>query len=208
MKQAPLLVKVIILLSLGFSLRLLISCKQYPLDPEIIDFNQLRLAGIDNSGLYLDHSTSVDTLYAEAVVVKLTLSDTSLYYSSHRPETQHPFAFQALQADDISPSYVPRNKVVAIRIHTLQDINAALQAGDEITEQVLSSFGDNFGLYQALPEGIAWLNGVHRDYPERFLLLVLSTPVENTSAQFEVRVRLDNEQELVATTPVFTIIKP
>jgi hypothetical protein len=200
--------KVILLLTLGFGIKLFFSCTPYSQDPIEINYNNISVVGIDNSDRYLDYYNSIDTIYSDAVALKLTLSDTSKYYATSLfPTLRETFSFQTLKAKDIEPSYIPRYKVIDIKVKTLLDINDSLKAGDDISEHILCSSRDNFDLYYNLSQGITWLNGIQSYYESSSIIIVLKASVKNANAQFEVKVTLDNGNELLGTTGIFTIIE-
>ncbi len=200
--------KVIILLTLSFGLKLFFSCTPCSQNPIEISYNNLSVTGIDNSNRYLDYNNTADTMYSDAVALKLTLSDTSMFYAaSFFPKKMQTFSFQNARADDNDPSYIPLNKVVDIKVKTLLDINESIKAGDDISEQVLCSSGNNFDMYHNLSQGISWLNGIQSYSESSSIILVLKTSVKNTNAQLEVKVTLDNGNELLGTTVIFTIIE-
>lgn len=206
--KVTLIPKVLIILTLSFGIKLFFSCTPYSQDPIEIDYNHISIIGIDNSDRYMDNYTAIDTIYSDAVALKLTLSDTSKYYAAlFSPNLFEAFSFQTLKADDIDPSYIPRNKVIDIKIKTLLDINGDLKAGDDISEYILCAPREDFGLYQNLSHGISQLNDI-QSYNERSsIILVLKASVKNANAHFEITVTLDNGIELLGTTEIFTIIE-
>ncbi len=207
-KEAPLIPKVIILFTLGFGIKLFFSCTPYSQEPIEINYNEISVTGIDNSDRYLDYYNITNTLYSDAVALKLTLSDTSMFYvASFFPDLMHTFSFQTVKADEIDPGYIPVNKVVDIKVKTLLDINESLKAGDDISEHILCSLRDDFDLYHNLSQGISWLNGIQSYYESSSIILVLKPSVKNTNAQFEIKVTLDNGNELLGTTVIFTVIE-
>lgn len=209
LNEVPLIPKAIILLILGFGVRLFFSCTPFSQDPIEIEYNSISIVGINNSERFLDYYSSVDTIYSDAVALKLTLSDSSFFYeSSFYENLTQTCSFQTLRADDIDPSYIPKHKVVDISVKTMLDINDSLNAGDDISEYVLTAYRDNFDLYHNLNQGILWLNGIQSYYESSSIILVLKTSVKNTNAQFEVIVTLDNGNKLTGITELFTIIEP
>ena len=124
-------------------------------------------------------------------------------FSSNLMQT---FSFQTARAYDIEPSYIPLNKVVDIKVKTLIDINESLKAGDDISEHILCSSRDDFDMYHNLSQGISWLDDIQSRHKSSSIILVLKTSIKNTNAQFEVKVTLDNGNELFGTTVIFTII--
>jgi len=207
MKEIKLIPKVLLLLTLGFGIKLFFSCTPSTPDPFEIDYNNLSVTGIDNSEMYLAYHQSIDTLYSDAVTLKLTLSDTSEFYSaSFSKKLMQTLSFPTLRAD-WSPSYIPRNKVVDIKVITLFDVSESIKAGDEITEHLLYAARDSFDLYHNLSQGISKLNGMQSNDRGSVIVLVLKVSVENTQSQFEVKVTLENGDELSSTTELFTIIE-
>jgi hypothetical protein len=206
--KVTLIPKVLIILTLSFGIKLFFSCTPYSQDPIEIDYNHISIIGIDNSDRYMDNYTAIDTIYSDAVALKLTLSDTSKYYAAlFSPNLFEAFSFQTLKADDIDPSYIPRNKVIDIKIKTLLDLNDTLKAGDDISEYILCASRDDFDLYHNLSHGISWLNDIQSYYERGSIILVLKASVKNTNAHFEITVTLDNGIELLGTTEIFTIIE-
>lgn len=206
--KVTLIPKVLIILTLGFGFKLFFSCTPYSQDPIEIDYNFISVIGIDNSDRYLNNYTDIDTIYSDAVALKLTLSDTSKYYAAlFSPNLLETFSFQTLKADDIDPSYIPRNKVIDIKIKTLLDINETLKAGDDISEYILCASRNDFDLYHNLSYGISWLNDIQSYHERGSIILVLKASVKNTNAHFEITVTLDNGIELLGTTEIFTIIE-
>ncbi|OFY50442.1 MAG: hypothetical protein A2W85_10410 [Bacteroidetes bacterium GWF2_41_31] len=199
--------KVIILLILSFGIKLFFSCTPYSQDPIEINYNHISVIGIDNSDRYLDYYNTTDTIYSDAVALKLTLSDTSMFYAAtFSSNLMQTFSFQTARAYDIEPSYIPLNKVVDIKVKTLIDINESLKAGDDISEHILCSSRDDFDMYHNLSQGISWLDDIQSRHKSSSIILVLKTSIKNTNAQFEVKVTLDNGNELFGTTVIFTII--
>lgn len=198
--------KVVLLLAIGFVFRLLLSCTPTDYDPFNITYNSLSVTAIDNSGRYLN-SSSVDTLYAEAVALKITLADTSNQFAfSWASGISNTMCFQSVLAMDPVLSYLPVNKVVSLKVKTLFDINETIGAGDEVSEYFLCSCNGDFGLYSSISRAIAAFNGVQTNHPKSSVLVALKTTVENTQAQFEIEVIFGDGSRLVVETSVFTIL--
>jgi len=194
---------------IGLGFKLFLSCEtppSYSNEPIEINFNQLKVIGVDNSMKKSEMGNHVDTMYKRAVALRVNITDTVMYYATFQTKNSYRlFAFSTASADDISPYYVPQNKVVDITIKTLFDINPTIKAGDNVTEHMLSP--RDFNLYHNLEKVIPYLNGDHY-YKERSILVVLKESVENTNAQFEVTVSLENGHQLSCTTERITIIEP
>lgn len=204
--KGTLIPKVLIILTLSFGVKLFFSCTPFSHDPIEIDYNHISVIGIDNSEVFLGSYSDIDTLFSDAVALKLTLSDTTKYYAaSFLPNLLEAFSFQTLKANHIDPTYVLRNKVTDIKIKTLLDINDVLKAGDDVSEYFLCAPRDNFDLYHNLSHGISRLNDVQSYYDRGSIILVLKASVKNTNAHFEITVILDNGIELLGTTEIFTI---
>jgi hypothetical protein len=207
-KETTLFPKVLIIFALVIGFKLFFSCTPESQDPMDLNYNKISVVGIDNSGQYLEYYSSTDTLYSDAVALKLTLTDTANRFASlFLPNLKQVFSFQTLQADDVDPVFIPVNKVVDINIKTLMDINDSIKAGADITEYFLYSIGGDFQLYQNLSQGLSSLNGIQSFHESSSIILILKTSIENTNAQFEVEVALDNGDKLKSTTVIFDIIK-
>ena len=210
MKKKSTFSKVLLILAIDFGLRMVFSC--VPVRPVEIDFNynKIDVVGIDNSGQYLNPNNAIDTMYADAVALSLSLCDSLQYgvYSS-RNIMQELFSFQSSYAMTVPENYIPQNSVESIHIKTLLDINNDIRAGDDITDYFLYVSCDNYtyGLYQDLDKGIDKFNSI-QSAPGSGIVLVLKKTVQNTNARFEVSVALDNGDTLTYTTELFNIIEP
>ncbi len=200
-------VRLVVILILGIIARILFGC--HPVI-EDITYDGISVYGIDKSRNYMSHfCNKKDTLYSEAVTLSLRLSDTS-YYSKHDTVcyfSLNSLSFTGAMATTIDYHYVPKNKVLDIKIHTLFDINNKIKAGDNIEDIVLyyiDSYDDD--LYKSKNQVISSLNDT-QDFPYAIVYLVLKTPVKNTQAQFKIDVLLDDDKHLSCVTDTFTIIK-
>ncbi len=206
-KKVSFIAKAIIMLTLGFGIKLFISCTPHSQIPIEINYNKINVVGVDNSGRFLDYYSIKDTLYSDAIALKLTLSDTlCLFTSAYFPNTMQAFSFQTLLAKSFDPSYIPQDKVVEIKVKTLLDIDEFIKAGDDISEQILCATPDNFVMYYNLSHGISWLNGVQH-CENSSIVLILKSSVKNSNAQFEVVVILESGDKLLWVTEQFTIIE-
>lgn len=196
--------KVVIVITLGFFTKLFFSCTPPP--PIEMHFNSINIVGVDNSDRYLSRFSSVDSMFADAVALKLTLSDSTFdYYASNFNKVLKSISFTPAMALSIEESFIPVNKVQQIKITTLFDINENVRAGDDISNLIVYETGSNFELYQNMNRAISILNKTQIS-PSSSVILILKTSVNNTKAQFNVRVLLDNGNELSYNTPIYTII--
>ncbi|GAA4827612.1 hypothetical protein GCM10023331_10550 [Algivirga pacifica] len=194
----------LIVLSVSFGIRLFFSCNT----PDPIDFhyNQLSVTGIDNSGQYINKYDTVNTMYSEAIALQLSLTDTSMYYTASLYHSViEALALPSVHAFSPVESFTPFHKVTAIQITTVLDLNETLKSGDNVTEHFLYA-EDSFDLYHSLEKGISFLNGTQA-YPTSSITVILKPQIENTLAQFEVSITLDNGHTLFYTTETFSIIK-
>lgn len=198
--------KVISLLAVGFGFKLLFSCTLFSDSLTEITYNSASIEGIENSGMFMEFYSTTDTLYSEAVALKLTLSDSSVFYaaSCYRDIIQG-FSFRAAHATSIVQTFVPVHKVEGIKVKTLLDMNDSIKAGDDISAHILCSQGNSYRMYSKLNQGISWLNDAQSE-ESGSIVLVLKTAVKNTNARFEVAITLDSGDELLCTTNLFTII--
>lgn len=209
MKKTSNFSKILLFLAIDFGLRLVFSCNPPPPEEINFNYNKIDVVGVDNSGQYLNANNAVDTMYADAVALKLTLSDTTFYPSAYSQNIlQELFSFQSAYATSVARNFIPLEKVESIQIKTLMDINNDIKAGDDITNHFLYASADNTsGLYQDLGQGIEQLNSIQSD-TKSDIVLILNKTVENTNARFEVKLTLDNGTILSCTTELFTIIEP
>ncbi|HPW67032.1 MAG TPA: hypothetical protein PLY32_03390 [Salinivirgaceae bacterium] len=202
--RVPLLIKVIFVLTLGFSVKLFVSC--FP--PNTIDmhFNKIEIYGIDNSGIRAC-GHMVDTMYASAVAFKLNLMDTTQGYYSHKSNyALSSLSFAPAMAFTVDRRFIPVNKVAQIKITTLLDIDENIKAGEDITNLILFG-GDNFELYHNVNSAISTLNK-EQSAANSSIVMVLSISAKNPTLQLNVQVTLDNNSVLSADTDVITILNP
>lgn len=197
--------KTIIVFVLGFGMSFFLS--SCPSSPEVIgiNYNNINITGIDNSTEYL-FQTSSNSIHADALALKLTLSETSIFQTSLLfPKLIESLSFQTAYASSpADPIYIPLNKVVAIKIKTLFDIDDSLSAGDDVSAHFLCSLGVWNDLYHNLNQGVSWLNSEFNN-GDNSIVLVLKKSVKNRNAQFEIEVTLDNGKKLLAITEMYTI---
>lgn len=201
--------KVLYLFTLSFVFQLIFSCVSISNEPTIVDYNSLTFKAFDNSGRFAEANTSKDTVYSEALGFKLTLFDSLVYSSSNNsPNFFTVFSFQTLQADDINPNYIPKNKMIDIKVKTLMDLNENIKSGDDISAHILCSAGNTYDLYNDLAWGIAEFNSPSPYFGKASLILLLKESITSNSAHFEVIVTFDNGLELRRTTEILTILRP
>lgn len=114
--KESLLLKVAIVFTLGFGVRLFFSCT--PPEPIEINYNMLSLVGIDNSGQYMRSYPSADTMYAEAVALELTVSDSIRHYAQKFNKFIESVSFTSAMATSIDYSFIPVSKVEEIKVIT------------------------------------------------------------------------------------------
>ena len=196
--------KVLIVFILGFGLKLFFSCT--PPSPIEMHYNSINIIGIDNSDRFIDKYTSVDTMYSGAVALKLSLFDSTYnYYAFNFYKVFKSLSFTPAMALTIDESFIPVNKVEQLRIITLFDIDENVKAGDDISNLIVYDAGSDFELYQNLNYAIATLNRTQATAGSS-IVMVLRTSIENTKAQFGVKITLDNGYDLSFITDMFTII--
>ena len=211
MKKRSVFSKVLLILAIDFGLRLFFSCDPARSVDIKLSYNKIDVTGVDNSGQFLNPNSNTDTMYADAVALRLCLSDSlqpGHYYSS-RSIMRELFSFQSTYAIPVTENYIPQISVENIRIKTLTNIDNDIQAGDDITDYFLYVPYDYYtdSLYQDLNKAITRLNSIQCK-PWGEVILILRKTVQNTNARFEVSVALDNGETLSYTTELFNIIEP
>lgn len=198
--------KLIVVLALGFSIKLFFSCTPPP--PIEMYFNSIKIIGVDNSGRFINRNTSVDTMYSSAVAFKLTLSDSTFnYYAFNFYETLNSLSFTPAMAFTVDESYIPVNKVEQIKITTLFDIDENIKAGEDITNIILFERRNDFELYQNINSAISTLNKT-QPTASSSIVLVLSVSTNYPKVQLNVQITLDDSTVLSTNTDVITILNP
>lgn len=167
-----------------------------------IDFNQIVINSVARADWYATYSYPVDTMSYDAVALRLLLSDSITPYYAPSPSDTTQEHSGSLLKTKVSRYYEPRNKVVGMKIRTLYPINTTLHAGDDITEQFQYVASQNRSLHNTW-EAFEELNQAKERAHN--VVFVLNKNIENTEAQFEITVALDNGVELVGTTERFVI---
>lgn len=208
--KESLLLKVIALFTLSFGMRLFFSCTppdSISTDPIEFNYNTLRLVGIDNSGQYLRSYSPIDTMYAEAVALNLTLSDSIHHYAQNFNKILASISFTPAMATSIDFSFIPVSKIEEIKVITLFDLDGEIKAGDDISQHIVYAMNSNFEMYKNSHQAIAKLN-VTQSEPSSSIGIILKKRVNNTKAQFKVNVLLNNNHELSCVSDTLTIINP
>lgn len=201
--------KVWLLLVLGFGVNLFFSC--VPTEYIKINYNKISLTGVDNSGKYLlDNPTS--TIHASALALNIKLSDTTYFNETYSlNHLINSLSFNKAQAfQPADPVYIPTAKIIDVNVKTILKINDNINPNDDITEHILYSFGGSYNLYYNLNKETEKItpkfeNSNYNNSPSNSIFLILKPTIENTNAQFEVKITLDNGTELIATTELFNI---
>ena len=199
------LLKVIVIFILSFGMRLFFSCT--PPDPIEMNYNTVSLLGIDNSGQYIRSYSQIDTMYAEAVALELTVSDSIQHYAQNFNKIIESFSFTSAMAFSIDYSFIPVSKIEKIEVITLFDIDSEIKAGDDISEHIVFAKDSSFEMYKNNHQAIAELNGVQSE-PSSSIGIILRKTVRNAKAQFKVNILLDDNQELSCVSEMLTIITP
>jgi len=200
--------RVTIIVIFYLSVKMFFSC--VPQNPISFNYNSIRLYGVNNSGEYLINNTEIDTLYSDAVAINLQIADSTEYYYEANNyfinELKNTFSFEKAYATSIAPPpYYPENKVTAINVYSILDLNETIKAGDQLNDCLLFSYDNTFSLYHTNKDVCKYLSGV-QDGPSSSVTIILKPAVTNTKAQFKVEVVLDNCTKLIDTTQVFHII--
>lgn len=199
------MLKVLAIFTLSFGMRLFFSCT--PPEPIEINYNMLKLAGIDNSGQYMRSYPPIDTMYAEAVALGLTVSDSIRNYAQNFNKFKESVSFTSAMAFSIDYSFIPVSKVEEIKVITLFDIDSEIKAGDDISQHIVFAVNSNFEMYKNSHQAVAELNKVQSS-PSSSIGIILKKTVNNTTAQFKVNILLDDNRELSCISDTLTIITP
>lgn len=184
-----------------FGLRIIFSCTPQYYD---IFYNSINLTAVDNSGEYINSVVS-DTLYSDAVAFELTLSDSFPLYGSLPERILRDLSFSPVLAFEVASVFIPQNRVSAIRVYTLFDLDSILLAGNDISDQVLYAPRMSHFIYSPLSSAVDFFN---LDQGERSpsVYLILKYSVHNSLARFRVDVSFEDHTVLSDTTGIITII--
>ncbi len=195
------ILKIAIVLFLGLIIKILIGC--VPHESIEITYNDISVIGVDNSGEFTPGDTKIDTLFSSAVALRLILSDSS-QIASFSAATFKSLSFSNAMATSIDYNYIPKNKVMDIKVATVFDIDANTKAGSDISNSILYDFG-NFELYRTKDEAIQKLNGI-QDSPSAAVYIILKLDVKNSKAQFKIDILLDDEKHLSCVSDTLAIL--
>jgi hypothetical protein len=184
-----------------FFLKIFFSCN--PPDPLDMTYSAINLKVMDNSGHLYDRNFS-DTLYSDAVAVKLSLSDSIMYYASNPFNAAELFSFESARALSPNISYQPVQLIEDIQVFTEFDIDDTFRAGSNISDSILYSYDYIFSLYKTRDQAIVYFNGLQPE-PHCWVMMYLKSSVKNTKIQFRVEVTLDDGSMLIGTTGVHAI---
>jgi hypothetical protein len=196
--------KIAILVSIWFSVKLVISCT--PTASLNMQYNAMRIEAVNNSGAYLQ-SLPIDTMHANAVALKLTLSDSTFHRNFALHNSTFPsLGFSQAMATTINESFKPTNQIEKITVITMFDINEQIKAGDDITAHIVYCTGNSFQLYMNENDAIASLNN-YQSYPLGVIYLILKSKIHLTIAQFKVVITFTDQTDLSSISETFTIIQ-
>lgn len=198
--------KVFIVMILGFGVRLFFSCTPNNYLPSKMEYNVAAISGIDNSDRFMRINSNIDTMYTDAVAIKLTLSDSSFHhFASNFNHAIASFSFTSVMANSYEPHFIPSKKAVSIKIKTLHNLDDNIKAGDDISSFMHYTKGNDFELYQNVDLAIAILNGI-QSQPNSSIVMVLQKSIQNTKAQFEIEITLDDLSKISCLSNTFTIL--
>ncbi|MFB6341144.1 hypothetical protein ACE1ET_05460 [Saccharicrinis sp. FJH62] len=181
------------------------SCTQKNPEPETVNLTY-DLVTLDFISTYIGEDTwysKVDTLYSDAVCLKLTIEE-EIVYDGYTPLEKF-FGSPGEKMVYEVRGYKTDHEVEAIKIYTLFDLNGTYQANSELSDCILFSFGDRYDLYHQKDEALAFINDIHF-YSYTSIGIVLKIHVENSFAQFRTDVFLDDGTILSDTTDLINII--
>lgn len=195
-------IKALILITCWLLIKTLISCNPPP--PDYFLYNTLKIDCMNNAEDHIKVNLS-DTIYAEAVCLKLSLSDSTLYYAqSGIKSNTSSLTYKTATAMSIDESYIPEKKIQSIKVVSLDN---QINAGDDVTDLFLytdKTFTSQ--LYQYQNWAISEFNEI-QSTPGCHVYMVLKTPVQNNKAQFYIEVQLEDGAILSDTTNTFHIIQ-
>jgi hypothetical protein len=182
-------------------MKIFFSCD--PPEPLDMTYSTISLEVMDNSGHLYDRNYS-DTLYSDAVSIKLSLSDSSMYYVSNTFKAAELFSFESAHAWSPNYTYQPVHLIQDISVYTEFDLDDTFKAGDIISDSILYSKEYSWSLYVAKDKAIGFFNSIQGE-PNCSVMMYLKSSVKNTQARFRVVVSLDDGSKLIETTGLYSI---
>lgn len=194
--------RVIVLLTLGFGVKFLVSC--IPCSEYDFDYNSAHLTPFNN--FYIDHALSKDTtsFYPEAIAFKMTVEDSIYNYYDYGCLFKEIFDFPTVQATSPCYHYNPKRKLVDVKFYTDYDINSDLTAGSDISDYVLLDSYSHGRLYIESSYLPSFMNRTQGSY--QFVLdLFIKPKVENESFRMKVKMEFEDGSILEVSTPEIKI---
>lgn len=199
-------VKVLIVVSCWIIIKILVSCKLPP--PIDFKYNSIKIEGVNNNSEYIGDNIT-DTIYAEALCLKLSLFDSVQYYAQSNFKANAPLlSFKKAMAMEDVIAYAPEIKLASIKVVSNYNLNNEIKAGDDVTDMFLyTDKRFSSGLYNYQKWAISGFNSAHSN-PGSFVFMALKVAVENSKAQFYIEVQFEDGSTLSDTTNTFQIITP
>lgn len=202
--------KISVLVISVFLLRLAVGCCNCEDQYYSFDYENILIENIDNSGQWSKPSES-NAMPAEGVAFEIQILGSDPVLSAKSQIFSTGFTTASAQSCNCEELYVASHTITEIKIRTLEDLNSDYCCNDDVTSLFLAnsclSCEDIGNFYITIDKLI------HRINPEAFyqipvnkFLIYLKTPVENTTAKFEIEVVLSNGKSIIGQTKSIDIL--
>lgn len=191
-------------------LRLVSGCCNCENEYYTFSYERIIVHNIDNSGQWSKPS-DVNRMPAAGVAFEVQILGSEPILSAQNKLQS--FGFNALNAQtcNCDEIYRANHTISAIKIRTLENLNSDYCCNEEVTDLFLAnsclSCNDIGNFYITLDELITRINPeAFYQTPVNKFLIYLKVPVENTEAQFEIEVILNNGESIISQTSKIEII--
>jgi len=201
--------KLLIILLLVTSIRLISSCCSCEDDFFSFDYESLKIGNIDNSGQW-SKPTEENVMSRASVAFEIQIIGKEIAESKFRPIHFSGFNTLSAQNCNCDERFISNQTISEIKIRTLNDINSDYCSNEDVTSLFLAntclSCTDVGNFYITISELQKRLNpeSIYHQPINKFLIY-LTVPVENTKAQFEFEVLLSDGRSIIAQTALIEI---
>lgn len=204
--------KIVFLVMLAASVRIVSSCCDCDNLPAFFNFNKADLRNIDNSGDYPFTITS-DSMYAEAVAFEVSIFDSTGYYylaENRNPLNNLGFSTASAFSCDCAMPFTPNQFIERIEITTLYPLNTSTPAGSNVSELFVGLSTSNSArgyVYETLSQLCQQTQGkIYYDGGIESFRLFLKPAVENPVARFQIQLHFSDGSQMALTTGLIHII--
>jgi hypothetical protein len=201
------LTRLVIILSLFFTLKIIHSCG-CPDNTTFFDFSQMSVRNLDNSQDYVMWSDN-DTMYSAAVAFEVTVSGSENF--AFFKKTQFNPGFKLAKASECPIIYVSNQIISRIRVITQEEISPAILAGTDVTGIFLTHVPNHSAsgyLYSTIEKLYDLINtGSYPDHATATFRLFCTEDIRNSKARFTIIAELSDGRTLAVDTEIIYLLQ-